>query len=52
MTIFIRILFLIVFDIIGFWLYKNLNVEDIWKYIFAYIYGVIIMLIYIASAIK
>jgi len=52
MNFFIRILFLIVFEMIGYWLYKNLNVEDIWKYTFTYIYGGIIMAIYLVSSIK
>ena len=52
MKSFIRILFLIVFEMIGYWLYKNLNVEDIWKYTFAYIYGGIIMAIYLVLSIK
>ena len=52
MKFFIRILFLVIFEVTGYWLYKNLNVEDIWKYTFAYIYGGIIMVIYLVSSIK
>lgn len=46
MKIFIRILFLIIFETIGYWLYKNLNIEEVWKYTFAFIYGGIGGLIY------
>lgn len=48
MKMFIRILFLIIFETIGYWLYKNLNIEEIWKYTFAFIYGGIGMTIYLA----
>lgn len=38
----LRILLLSCFYIIGWFLYKNLDVEDCWKFCFAYGYGGII----------
>lgn len=52
MKMFIRILFFIMFEMIGYWLYKNLKVEDIWKYTFTYIYGGIAMITYLGLSIK
>lgn len=52
MKFFIRIIILILVESVGYWIYKNLNVEDIWKYTFAYIYGGLAMVIYLRLNIK
>ncbi len=47
MKFLVKILILAILETIGYFIYKNLNVEEIWKYVFAYIYGGIAMTIYL-----